>query len=65
MAVVSDALKKYVRKPDKDLNSLMKYAKILRIEKVLRNYLEVLLWFISVDISQSVCYLCNNMVFSL
>ena len=41
--VVSDALKRYVRRPDKDLNKLMKYAGIFRIEKVLRNYLEVLL----------------------
>lgn len=41
--VVSDALKRYVRRSDKDLNKLMKYAGILRIEKVLRNYLEVLL----------------------
>lgn len=43
VAVVSDALKRYVRRSDKDLNRLMKYAGILRIEKVLRNYLEVLL----------------------
>jgi predicted transcriptional regulator of viral defense system len=43
VVVVSDALKRYVRRSDKDLNRLMKYAGILRIEKVLRNYLEVLL----------------------
>ncbi len=42
-AVVSDALKKYAGRKDKDLNTLMKYAGNLRIEKVLRNYLEVLL----------------------
>lgn len=42
-AVVSDALKKYIRRQDKDLNKLMKYAGLLRIEKVLRTYLEVLL----------------------
>lgn len=42
-SVVSDALKRYVRRSDKDLNQLMKYAGILRIEKVLRNYLKVLL----------------------
>lgn len=42
-AVVSDALKKYTRRQDKDLNRLMKYAGLLRIEKVLRPYLEVLL----------------------
>lgn len=39
---VGHALKRYVRRSDKDLNRLMKYAVILRIEKVLRNYLEVL-----------------------
>lgn len=42
-AVVSDALKRYVRKSDKDLNQLIKYAELLRVEKILRNYLEVLL----------------------
>ena len=43
IAIVSEAIKRYVRKPDKDLNNLMKYAALLRIEKILRNYLEVLL----------------------
>lgn len=33
--VVSDALKRYVRKQDKNLNQLMKYARFLRVEKVL------------------------------
>ncbi len=42
-AVVSDALKKYAQRSDKDLNRLMKYAELLRVEKILRNYLEVLL----------------------
>jgi predicted transcriptional regulator of viral defense system len=42
-AIVNDALKRYVRKKEKDLNKLMKYAKELRIESVLRTYLEVLL----------------------
>jgi predicted transcriptional regulator of viral defense system len=42
-AIVSDALKRYVRRADKDLHKLMKYAGNLRIEKVLRNYLEVML----------------------
>jgi predicted transcriptional regulator of viral defense system len=42
-AVLFDALRRYVRKPDKDLNKLMRYAAPLRIEKVLRMYLEVLL----------------------
>ncbi len=43
IAIVSEAIKRYIRKPDKDLNNLMKYAAHLRIEKILRNYLEVLL----------------------
>lgn len=42
-AVVSDALKKYVGRLDKDLNTLMKFAEIFRVDKILRNYLEVLL----------------------
>jgi predicted transcriptional regulator of viral defense system len=42
-AVVSDALKRYARRPDKDLNMIMKYANLFRVEKILRNYLEVLL----------------------
>jgi len=43
VAVVSDALKKYAYKQDKNLNKLMKYAGLFRIENVLRPYLEVLL----------------------
>jgi predicted transcriptional regulator of viral defense system len=43
VALVSDALKKYIRKQEKDLNKLMRCAGLLRIEKVLRRYLEVLL----------------------
>lgn len=43
VAVLSDALKKYTQRLDKDLNRLMKYAELLRVEKILRNYLEVLL----------------------
>ena len=30
-AIVNDALKRYVRKKEKDLNKLMKYAKELRL----------------------------------
>ena len=42
-AIVSDALKRYFARKEKDLNKLIKYAKKLRIETVLRTYLEVLL----------------------
>lgn len=43
VSVLSDALKRYSRRRDKDLNRLMKYARLFKIEKVLRPYLEVLL----------------------
>jgi len=42
-AVVNDAIKRCLRRKDKDLNKLMKYADLLRVENVLRPYLEVLL----------------------
>lgn len=37
------ALKAYVRHKDKDLRTLMHYAGLFRVEKILRQYLEVLL----------------------
>lgn len=37
------AIKAYVRRTDKDLNKLMVYAKAFKVDKILRNYLEVLL----------------------
>ena len=36
-------LKAYVGRKDKDLNKLMKYAKLFRVDKIVRNYMEVLL----------------------
>lgn len=36
-------LKTYVSKKDKDLNKLMEYAKAFRIDKIVRQYMEVLL----------------------
>ena len=42
-AIMSDALKRYVRKPEKDINCLMKYASIFKVEKVTRSYMDVLL----------------------
>jgi len=41
--VCQDALKQYVRRKDKNLRTLMQYAAILHVEKLLRQYLEVLL----------------------
>lgn len=37
------ALKQYVRRKDKNLRVLMQYAAMFRVEKILRQYLEVLL----------------------
>lgn len=38
-----DALKKYSKRKDKDLDLLMKYAKTFRVSRILNQYLEVLL----------------------
>ena len=42
-ALFPDALKRYVRRRDKNIPLLMRYAKSLRVSKLLRQYLEVLL----------------------
>jgi predicted transcriptional regulator of viral defense system len=41
-AVVNESLRRYLTRNDRDLNKLMKYAKLLRIDKVLRPFLEVM-----------------------
>ena len=41
--VFQDALKQYVRRKDKNLRTLMQYATMFHVEKILRQYLEVLL----------------------
>ncbi|MCD7920972.1 MAG: type IV toxin-antitoxin system AbiEi family antitoxin domain-containing protein [Clostridiales bacterium] len=38
-----DALKQYARRKDKNLRDLMNYAQMFRVEKILRQYLDVLL----------------------
>jgi predicted transcriptional regulator of viral defense system len=43
IAVVADAMKRYAKRNDKNLNSLMGMATLFRITKPLRSYLEVLL----------------------
>ena len=43
MQTFQDALKMYARRKDKNLRMLMLYAKLFRVEKILRQYLEVLL----------------------
>ena len=39
----NSVLKTYVSKKDKDLNKLMEYAKAFRIDKIVRQYMEILL----------------------
>ena len=43
MQTFQDALKQYAKRKDKDLRQLMRYAQMFRVEKLLRQYLEVLL----------------------
>jgi len=41
--IISDAIKQYLLRTDKNLSLLNKYAELFRIEKILRSYLEVLI----------------------
>ncbi len=41
--ILQNALKQYVRRKDKNLRTLMQYAAMFHVEKLLRQYLEVLL----------------------
>jgi len=43
IAVVTDALKRYARRKEKNLNTLMQMAEVFSVTKLLRNYMEVLL----------------------
>ena len=43
MQTFQDALKQYAKRKDKNLRKLMRYAQMFRVEKLLRQYLEVLL----------------------
>ncbi len=43
IAVVTDAVKRYAKRSDKNLNVLMQMAEVFRIAKPLRSYMEVLL----------------------
>ena len=42
-AILTDALKRYVKRKDKNIPKLMEYSEIFKVTKLLRNYLEVLL----------------------
>lgn len=41
--IISDALKRYVTKKDKDLNKLINFAEKFRVKKIINTYLEVLI----------------------
>jgi predicted transcriptional regulator of viral defense system len=43
IAIVTDAMKRYAKRSDKNLNTLMEMAEAFRITKLLRSYLDVLL----------------------
>ena len=43
IAIVTDAIKRYVKRKDKNLPQLMRYAESFRVTKLLRSYMEVLL----------------------
>lgn len=43
IAVVTDAMKRYAKRKDKNLNTLMRMAEIFKVTKPLRSYMEVLL----------------------
>ena len=42
-SVVNEAIKRYLSEKDKNIPKLMQYAKELRVEKIVRHYVEVLL----------------------
>ena len=41
--IVNDAIKGYIKKPEKNLPRLMQYAEQFGIQKIVRQYVEVLL----------------------
>ncbi|WPC20207.1 hypothetical protein SIN07_09115 [Pediococcus inopinatus] len=41
--LISQAMNEYVRTSSKNITKLMKYAEIMRVSKVIGNYMEVLL----------------------
>lgn len=43
IAVVTDAIKRYAKRKDKNLNKLMQMAEMFKVTKLLRGYMEVLL----------------------
>lgn len=44
IAIITDAIKNYVKSKSQNIPKLMEYAQILKVDKILKKYLEVLLW---------------------
>jgi hypothetical protein len=44
IAVITDAVKRYSNSTDKNIPKLLWYAECFGVSKILRGYLEVLLW---------------------
>lgn len=42
IAIMTDAIKRYVKRKERDLNALMKMAELFHVDKMIRRYLEVL-----------------------
>jgi hypothetical protein len=40
--IVKEGINEYIKRKDKDFNKLMKYAEVCRVQKILKEYLEVL-----------------------
>lgn len=43
VAILNDSIKRYLNLKDKNIPLLLRYAKELNVEKILRNYMEILL----------------------
>ena len=41
--IVKEGIKEYLKRKDKNLNKLMKYAEVCRVQKIIKEYLEVLI----------------------
>lgn len=41
--IVKEGINEYLKRKDKDFNKLMKYAEVCRVQKILKEYLEVLI----------------------
>lgn len=42
--IVKEAINEYIKRKDRNFNKLMNYAEVCRVQKILKLYLEVLVW---------------------